>query len=145
MRNCATSIVHLLWFQQISRIKTIKILAAPVLEVIVLPHQSWRVLVSDPQYPQNFKKSSENNFIFLELTCVVTSPVLLTIIYVQNVTRLRPRVNGVEWCGWREAWGVWGGEPKACLSALNSCVVWCYYLLCWLCVKNHWNYNVLKT
>jgi len=31
---------------------------------------------------------------------------LLIIIYLPNVTRHQPHVGGVEWCGWREAWGV---------------------------------------
>jgi competence protein ComGC len=41
-----------------------------------------------------FKKSSENNVMFLELTLVVTSLILLIIIYLPNVARHQPSVNG---------------------------------------------------
>jgi hypothetical protein len=81
---------------------------------------------------------------------------LLIITYLPNVTRHQPRLSGMEWCGWREAevsggvgegrLEVSGGEPKACILPLT--LVWFDIIIicsCWFCVKNHWNYSVLKT
>jgi competence protein ComGC len=41
-----------------------------------------------------FKKNSENNVMFMELSLVVTSLILLIIIYLPNVTRHQPSMGG---------------------------------------------------
>jgi hypothetical protein len=61
--------------------------------------------------------------IFLELTRAVTSLTLLIIIYLPNVARHQPSVNGVEWCvGGGGRLDVSGDEAKACVLPLT--VVW---------------------